>query len=113
MLCGPGRFAASLCTPVLLFPEFCVLVPDVKCLFFASSSRAHAPMIAVGSDDSSPNAMAKVQLFEYNENTRSVVLLCLLLLRIAFNLKIPFLCSLNCTSFIMYLLICQPLIMWG
>ncbi|XP_059736760.1 nucleoporin SEH1 isoform X11 [Bos taurus] len=35
-----------------------------------SSSRAHAPMIAVGSDDSSPNAMAKVQIFEYNENTR-------------------------------------------
>lgn len=27
-------------------------------------------MIAVGSDDSSPNAMAKVQIFEYNENTR-------------------------------------------
>ena len=42
-------------------------------LFF-SSSRAHAPMIAVGSDDSSPNAMAKVQIFEYNENTRSVLL---------------------------------------
>ncbi|XP_012368414.1 nucleoporin SEH1 [Octodon degus] len=35
-----------------------------------SSSRAHAPMIAVGSDDSSPNAMAKVQIFEYNENIR-------------------------------------------
>ena len=31
-------------------------------------------MIAVGSDDSSPNAMAKVQIFEYNENTRSVLL---------------------------------------
>jgi hypothetical protein len=41
-------------------------------LFFISSSRAHSPMIAVGSDDSSPNAMAKVQIFEYNENTRSV-----------------------------------------
>ncbi|XP_011792053.1 PREDICTED: nucleoporin SEH1 [Colobus angolensis palliatus] len=38
-----------------------------------SSSRAHSPMIAVGSDDSSPNAMAKVQIFEYNENTRSVL----------------------------------------
>ncbi|KAB1258295.1 Nucleoporin SEH1 [Camelus dromedarius] len=35
-----------------------------------SSSRAHPPMIAVGSDDSSPNAMAKAQIFEYNENTR-------------------------------------------
>ncbi|XP_021006826.1 nucleoporin SEH1 isoform X2 [Mus caroli] len=35
-----------------------------------SSSRAHPPMIAVGSDDSSPNSMAKVQIFEYNENTR-------------------------------------------
>ncbi|XP_047647424.1 centrosomal protein of 192 kDa [Phacochoerus africanus] len=35
-----------------------------------SSSRAHPPMIAVGSDDGSPNAMAKVQIFEYNENTR-------------------------------------------
>lgn len=48
---------------------------------FVSSSRAHAPMIAVGSDDSSPNAMAKVQIFEYNENTRSVLLQCSLLLR--------------------------------
>ena len=27
-------------------------------------------MIAVGSNDSSPKAMAKVQIFEYNENTR-------------------------------------------
>ncbi|XP_053252573.1 nucleoporin SEH1 isoform X3 [Podarcis raffonei] len=35
-----------------------------------SSSRAHAPMIAVGSDDSSPNVLAKVQIYEYNENTR-------------------------------------------
>ncbi|XP_008561238.1 PREDICTED: nucleoporin SEH1-like [Galeopterus variegatus] len=35
-----------------------------------SSSRAHSPTIAVGSDDSSPSAMAKVQIFEYNENTR-------------------------------------------
>ncbi|KAM7338241.1 hypothetical protein ACRRTK_001725 [Alexandromys fortis] len=35
-----------------------------------SSSRAHSPMIAVKNDDSSPNAMAKVQIFEYNENTR-------------------------------------------
>uniref|UniRef100_A0A8D1FTU3 Nucleoporin SEH1 n=2 Tax=Sus scrofa TaxID=9823 RepID=A0A8D1FTU3_PIG len=35
-----------------------------------SSSRAHPSMIAVGSDDGSPNAMAKVQIFEYNENTR-------------------------------------------
>ncbi|XP_008592698.1 PREDICTED: nucleoporin SEH1, partial [Galeopterus variegatus] len=37
-----------------------------------SSSRAHSPMIAVGSDDSSPSAMAKVQIFEYNENTRRI-----------------------------------------
>ncbi|XP_053100700.1 nucleoporin SEH1 isoform X1 [Hemicordylus capensis] len=35
-----------------------------------SSCRAHAPMIAVGSDDSSPNILAKVQIYEYNENTR-------------------------------------------
>ncbi|XP_054841844.1 centrosomal protein of 192 kDa [Eublepharis macularius] len=35
-----------------------------------SSCRAHAPMIAVGSDDSSPNVLAKVQIYEYNENTR-------------------------------------------
>ena len=27
-------------------------------------------MIAVGSNNSSPNAMAKVQIFEYNENAR-------------------------------------------
>ncbi|XP_066480532.1 centrosomal protein of 192 kDa [Tiliqua scincoides] len=35
-----------------------------------SSCRAHAPMIAVGSDDSSSNLLAKVQIYEYNENTR-------------------------------------------
>ncbi|XP_058661219.1 centrosomal protein of 192 kDa [Ammospiza caudacuta] len=35
-----------------------------------SSSRAHSPMIAVGSDDNSPNILAKVQIYEYNENTR-------------------------------------------
>ncbi|NWW37491.1 SEH1 protein, partial [Panurus biarmicus] len=34
-----------------------------------SSSRAHSPMIAVGSDDNSPNILAKVQIYEYNENT--------------------------------------------
>uniref|UniRef100_A0A8C5WJX7 SEH1 like nucleoporin n=1 Tax=Leptobrachium leishanense TaxID=445787 RepID=A0A8C5WJX7_9ANUR len=38
-----------------------------------SSSRTHAPMIAVGSDDSSPNIMGKVQIYEYNENTRKYV----------------------------------------
>ncbi|XP_050794782.1 nucleoporin SEH1 isoform X5 [Gopherus flavomarginatus] len=35
-----------------------------------SSSRAHSPMIAVGSDDNSSNTLAKVQIYEYNENTR-------------------------------------------
>ncbi|TRY99021.1 hypothetical protein DNTS_024571 [Danionella cerebrum] len=35
-----------------------------------SSSRAHAPMIAVGSDDSNVTYSGKVQIFEYNENTR-------------------------------------------
>ncbi|XP_027290243.1 nucleoporin SEH1-like [Cricetulus griseus] len=35
-----------------------------------SVSRAHSPMIAVGSNDNSPKAMAKVQIFEYNENIR-------------------------------------------
>lgn len=39
-----------------------------------SSSGAHSPMIAVGSDDSSPNTMAKGQIFEYNENTRKYFL---------------------------------------
>ncbi|XP_018412335.1 PREDICTED: nucleoporin SEH1 isoform X2 [Nanorana parkeri] len=38
-----------------------------------SSCRAHSPMIAVGSDDSSPNIMGKVQIYEYNENTRKYV----------------------------------------
>ncbi|XP_073535090.1 nucleoporin SEH1 isoform X2 [Phyllobates terribilis] len=38
-----------------------------------SSSRAHSPTIAVGSDDSSPNIMGKVQIYEYNENTRKYV----------------------------------------
>ncbi|XP_018618564.1 nucleoporin SEH1-like isoform X1 [Scleropages formosus] len=35
-----------------------------------SSSRAHPPMIAVGSDDSSTTYSGKVQIYEYNENTR-------------------------------------------
>ncbi|KAI5091081.1 nucleoporin SEH1, partial [Silurus meridionalis] len=35
-----------------------------------SSSRAHAPMIAVGSDDSNVTYTGKVQIYEYNENTR-------------------------------------------
>lgn len=47
------------------------LIMEIFLLIF--SSRAHSPMIAVGSDDSSPSAMAKVQIFEYNENTRSVL----------------------------------------
>ena len=39
------------------------------------SSRAHPPMIAVGSDDSNVTYGGKVQIYEYNENTRSVLLL--------------------------------------
>nr|XP_046189171.1 nucleoporin SEH1-like [Oncorhynchus gorbuscha] len=39
-----------------------------------SSSRAHPPMIAVGSDDSNVMYGGKVQIYEYNENTRSVLL---------------------------------------
>ncbi|XP_078397186.1 nucleoporin SEH1 isoform X2 [Cetorhinus maximus] len=35
-----------------------------------SSSRSHPAMIAVGSDDSSTNLGGKVQIYEYNENTR-------------------------------------------
>ncbi|XP_056142275.1 nucleoporin SEH1 [Lampris incognitus] len=35
-----------------------------------SSSRAHPPMIAVGSDDSNVMYGGKVQIYEYNENTR-------------------------------------------
>ncbi|KAJ8353762.1 hypothetical protein SKAU_G00213290 [Synaphobranchus kaupii] len=35
-----------------------------------SSSRAHSPMIAVGSDDSNVTYGGKVQIYEYNENTR-------------------------------------------
>lgn len=34
------------------------------------SSRAHPPMIAVGSDDSNVTYSGKVQIYEYNENTR-------------------------------------------
>ncbi|XP_047130170.1 nucleoporin SEH1 isoform X1 [Hydra vulgaris] len=33
-------------------------------------SRAHAPMLAVGSDDTSPNAGGKVEIHEYNNNAR-------------------------------------------
>ena len=36
------------------------------------SSRAHPPMIAVGSDDSNVTYGGKVQIYEYNENTRRV-----------------------------------------
>ncbi|KAM6936066.1 nucleoporin SEH1 isoform 1-T1 [Lycodopsis pacificus] len=35
-----------------------------------SSSRAHPPMFAVGSDDSNVAYGGKVQIYEYNENTR-------------------------------------------
>ncbi|XP_035283908.1 nucleoporin SEH1 isoform X1 [Anguilla anguilla] len=35
-----------------------------------SCSRAHPPMIAVGSDDGSVTYAGKVQIYEYNENTR-------------------------------------------
>ncbi|XP_070768064.1 nucleoporin SEH1 [Enoplosus armatus] len=35
-----------------------------------SSSRAHPPMFAVGSDDSNVTYGGKVQIYEYNENTR-------------------------------------------
>ncbi|XP_036411421.1 nucleoporin SEH1 isoform X1 [Megalops cyprinoides] len=35
-----------------------------------SSSRAHPPMIAVGSDDGSVTYAGKVQIYEYNESTR-------------------------------------------
>uniref|UniRef100_A0A672NE84 Nucleoporin seh1-like n=1 Tax=Sinocyclocheilus grahami TaxID=75366 RepID=A0A672NE84_SINGR len=34
------------------------------------NSRAHPPMIAVGSDDSNVTYSGKVQIYEYNENTR-------------------------------------------
>lgn len=33
-------------------------------------SRMHPPMIAVGSDDKSPSAGGKVQIYEYNDSTR-------------------------------------------
>uniref|UniRef100_A0A4W5LE69 Uncharacterized protein n=1 Tax=Hucho hucho TaxID=62062 RepID=A0A4W5LE69_9TELE len=36
----------------------------------ACSSRAHAPMIAVGSDDSNTAYSGKVHIYEYIENTR-------------------------------------------
>uniref|UniRef100_A0AAY4DBY9 Nucleoporin SEH1 n=1 Tax=Denticeps clupeoides TaxID=299321 RepID=A0AAY4DBY9_9TELE len=35
-----------------------------------SSSRAHSPLIAVGSDDSNTISGGKVQVYEYSENTR-------------------------------------------
>ncbi|KAM4053255.1 LOW QUALITY PROTEIN: nucleoporin SEH1-A-like [Anomaloglossus baeobatrachus] len=44
-----------------------------KCISWnPSSSRAYSPTIAVGSDDTSPNIMGKVQIYEY-ENTRKYV----------------------------------------
>ncbi len=39
-------------------------------IFCLHSSRAHAPMIAVGSDDSNVTYGGKVQIYEYNEVTR-------------------------------------------
>lgn len=47
-----------------------ILLVNVTYFFSPFSSRAHSPMIAVGSDDNSPNILAKVQIYEYNENTR-------------------------------------------
>lgn len=44
-----------------------------NCLFsLPPSSRAHPPMFAVGSDDSNVTYGGKVQIYEYNENTRYV-----------------------------------------
>ena len=37
------------------------------------SFRVHAPMIAVGSDDTNPSAGGKVQIYEYSDNTRYAV----------------------------------------
>lgn len=54
----------------MVWCTFCEIICKCNCLFSPFSSRAHSPMIAVGSDDNSPNILAKVQIYEYNENTR-------------------------------------------
>lgn len=51
-----------------------------------SSSYAHSPTIAAGSDDSSPNAMAKVQILKYNESTRKYAKMKTLILYVIFYL---------------------------
>lgn len=40
-----------------------------------NSSRAHPPMFAVGSDDSNVTYGGKVQIYEYNENTRWIFII--------------------------------------
>ena len=55
--------------------EFEALSVYNVCFFtLPHSSRAHPPMFAVGSDDSNVNYGGKVQIYEYNENTRWVSL---------------------------------------
>ncbi len=47
-----------------------LLIVTTVCSALLCSSRAHPPMIAVGSDDSNVTYSGKVQIYEYNENTR-------------------------------------------
>lgn len=59
---------------------FCIsgfLIKACVC-FLSFSSRAHPPMIAVGSDDNNVTYSGKVQIYEYNENTRQVHTSCFL-----------------------------------
>ncbi|KAJ8288501.1 hypothetical protein COCON_G00011600 [Conger conger] len=62
---NPSRWRADFLTH-----RFVMAGVDWMRLNNRTSSRAHPPMIAVGSDDSNVTYGGKVQIYEYNENTR-------------------------------------------
>lgn len=57
-------------TVILEVEPIRAFISVISLSFFSHSSRAHPPMFAVGSDDSNVAYGGKVQIYEYNENTR-------------------------------------------
>lgn len=67
---NPSRsVCACVCTCICVTMLLFFLIKACVC-FLSFSSRAHPPMIAVGSDDNNVTYSGKVQIYEYNENTR-------------------------------------------
>ncbi len=66
---NPSRSERHLHNHIVSMKDVLLIVTTV-CSALLCSSRAHPPMIAVGSDDSNVTYSGKVQIYEYNENTR-------------------------------------------